>query len=46
MAGGDEVDEWTDEAFAWFDGWGVDVGGFEGVEEGGVPEAMLLDLET
>ena len=37
VAGGDEVDDGADDGFARLDGGGVDVGGFEGVEEGCVP---------
>ena len=40
MAGSDEIDQGTDLGFAWFDGWRVDVGSVESVEEGCVPKSM------
>ena len=41
MAGGDEVDDGTDNCFARLDGWWVVVGRVESVEEGSIPSWML-----
>ena len=40
MAGGDEIDYGADKGFPRLDGWWVDVGRVESVEEGCVPKLM------
>ena len=40
MASSDEIDQWADLGFAWFDGWRVDVSRIESVKEVRVPKSM------